>query len=131
MKQQWRLFIGDFAVQSREEVVRIPVGQQQNEIAIVVIVKKLQAPPAHEFAGLADTGGKRHVVESFIMIVFINGVHFAVEVGYEQAHPSVVLKIGGIHAHAGSRPTGVAVGNSGSLGNFLEFSFAAIDEQKI
>src|SRR5205823_6479141 len=82
-------------------------------VAIIVIVKKLQTPSAHEFGGFADARGKRQVVKCFVMIVFIYGEHFAVEVSHEQAHPSVITEISRVHAHAGSRPAAITVSNAG------------------
>src|SRR5256884_2099151 len=65
------------------------------------------------------------------MIVLVYGEHFAVEVRHEQAHPSIIIEIGGVHAHAGSRPAAVTVSNACSRGDLIEFSLATIDEEKI
>src|SRR3984893_3250244 len=118
-------------MQGRDEIVRIPVGEQQIEVAIVVVVKKLQTPPAHEFGGFADTGGKCQVIKRLITIIFIYGEHFAVEVCHEQAHPSIIIKICRVHSHAGSRTARVTVSHAGSGGDLIESSLAAIDEKKI
>src|SRR5882762_3350319 len=131
VKQHERLFVSDLAVQGADEVIRIAVGEKQIQVPVIVIVKKFQTPATHEFCGLADAGRKRYVVKCFVMIVFVYGEHFAVEVRHEQVHPSTIVEIGGVHAHAGSRPAAITVSNAGSRGDLIEFSLATIDEEKI
>src|SRR5438132_5481803 len=118
-------------MERRDEIIRIAVGEQQIKVTIVVIVKKLQSPSAHEFSGSADARGKGQVVKRFVMIVFIYGEHFAVEVRYEQAHPSIIIEIGRIHAHARSCPAAITVSNAGSRRDLIKLSLATIDKQKI
>src|SRR5207302_1548801 len=88
VKQHERLFVSDLAVQGADEVIRIAVGEKQIQVPVIVIIKEFQTPATHEFCGLADAGRKRHVVKCFVMIVFVYGEHFAVEVRHEQVHPS-------------------------------------------
>src|SRR5438876_6712386 len=71
-EQHERFLVFHLAVQTLDEVIRIAVGEEQVEVTIVVIIKKLQAPSAHEFGGFADTRGESQVVECFVMIVFID-----------------------------------------------------------
>src|SRR5260221_6214575 len=65
------------------------------------------------------------------MIVFVHGEHFAVEVRHEQARTSIIIEIGGVHAHAGARQAAITVSNAGNRGDLIEFSLATIDEKKI
>ena len=123
--------VSNLAVQGADEVIRIAVGQKQIQVPVIVVINKFQTPATHEFRGLADAGRKRYVVKCFVMIVFVYGEHLAVEVRHEQIHPSIIVEIGRVHAHAGSRPAGITVSNAGSRGDLFEFSLATIDEEKI
>ncbi len=47
VKQQKRLAIGYVVVNLFDQVVGMPVGDHQIDIAVVIVVKELQTPAAH------------------------------------------------------------------------------------
>src|SRR6266567_8735333 len=79
---------------------------------------------------VADAERARHVVESEIVIVVIDGIHLLVNVGHEQVLPAVLIVVGGVHTHAGSRASILAVGDTRVEPDFFE-SASAIEEKKI
>jgi hypothetical protein len=69
-------------------VIRVTVCEKQIKVAIVIVVKELHAPTAHESRSAADAERAGHVVESEIVIVAIDGIHFLVNIGNEQVQPA-------------------------------------------
>src|SRR5713101_3441953 len=65
------------------------------------------------------------------MIIFVYGEQFAVQVADEQIHPAILVKVGGIDAHAGTRFAVRTVGDPGGCGDLIELSVPSIDEQEI
>src|SRR5204863_7280523 len=78
-----------------DHVIRMPVGQDQVRIAVVVIVEKLQAPAAQQSRGRPDF--TRLVSEGQILFVVIKAEQFLINVGDEQVLPAVAVEIGRIN----------------------------------
>src|SRR5438105_7355726 len=112
-------------------VVGMAVVKKEVRGSVVVVVKKLQSPPAHQSRNLSDTIRNSHVIERFIAIVVIKGVHLPIHVGNKQVHPAVLVVIRRIHAHPGAWPPLGAVTNVGLQAYFLELPVTAINKQKI
>jgi len=65
------------------------------------------------------------------VVVVVEGVHLAVDVRDEQVHPSVLVVVSGVDAHAGACMAFGAVANVGLRTNLFELSVAAVDEKKV
>src|SRR5437016_1476154 len=85
-----------------------------------VVVEKLQSPTAHHPGCGTDTCRASLIVKSFVVIVLIDRKHFAVDIGYEQVHPSIFIEVRGIHSHAGTSAAVGAVSHARLSSNFFE-----------
>ena len=83
VKKDQRFFVVDLAVQCRNQVIRIAVGEKQIEIAIIIIIKELQTPSTHQSGRIANTGRTGLVIECFIVIVLINREHLTIDIRHE------------------------------------------------
>src|SRR6185369_10581580 len=131
VKEQRRLPVSYAGMQGLDQVVRIPVREEQIKIAIIVIVEKLKPPSAHETSCGGDTRGKRLIIKSFVMVILVDGEHLSIDIGDEEVHPAVLVEIGGIHAHARTRASLGAVSHASLLGDLLEFACATIHKKEI
>ena len=102
------------------------VAQDQVRIAIVVVVEKLQPPAAEQARGLSNL--TRFVDECQVLLILIEAKEFLVYIGYKQVLPTVAVIVGGVHAHPGTRTTGIAICNSRRETNLLELTLAFIEE---
>src|ERR1039457_6480348 len=107
------------------------VGDQQVEIAVIVVVEKLEAPSAHELGCVGNTRRAGDVVEAFVVFVPIESVEFVIQIGHEQIHPTVPIKVSGIDAHAGASPSPFAVGNPTGETDLLKAVPLAVDEKEV
>src|SRR5438552_4094516 len=130
-EQHERFLVFHLAVQTLDEVIGIAVGQEQIQIAIVVVVKKFQPPTTHQPGGRADTSRSSLIVKGLVMTVLIYGKHFAVDIGYEQVHPAVFIEVRRIHSHAGASAAVGAVSHACLSSNFFELSLSSIHKQKV
>src|SRR5207248_8423935 len=112
-------------------VVGIAVAEKQNQLTIVIIVKKLQAPAAHKPCRLADARPPRDVVESFVMVVLVNRVAFHIYIGYEQIHPAVLVEVGRIYTHARAGSPLRAVSHTGRLADFFKSAPTPLHEKEV
>src|SRR5262249_56533446 len=119
------------AMDTFDEIVRIAIGQEQIQNAVVVIVKELQAPAAHEPCRPTDSSRSGLIIVRLIMVVLVNRKTLHVDVGDKQIHPSVLIKVGGIKAHTGAGSSVGAVGNAGESPGFLKPSLSAIHKYEI
>src|SRR5579859_6575574 len=103
----------------------MPVRDKKIRISVVVVVEKLYAPAAHEPSCAPDAGCAGHVVERFVVAVAVHGIHFLIDVGHEEALPAVLIEIGGVYTHAGSRAAVLTECNTGGEANFFELAVAA------
>src|ERR1700757_3878010 len=132
VKQQEWLAVADLVMREFfNQIVRVAIGEEKIEIAVVVIIEELEAPPAHQASRGADAGGQGLIVEGLVVIVLIERIHLVVDVGDEQVHPAVLIDIGGIEAHAGTRPALGAVGDSGLGCDLLETAVATVREEEV
>src|SRR5207248_9071282 len=69
MEKQWRLAVSHSGMQRFDQVIRIPIGEKQVEVSVVIVIEKLQAPTAHEARSSGDTGLESLVVEGLVMVV--------------------------------------------------------------
>src|SRR5258706_6624658 len=114
-----------------DEVVRIPVSKEQIEIAVIVVVEEFQAPPAHQAGRRCNSSDSRLVVEGFVVVVLVERIHFAINVGDEQVRPTVFVEICCIDSHSRSRAAFRTIGNSCLGSNFLEAASVAVHEEKV
>src|SRR5207247_2498796 len=125
------LLVFDLAVPLLNAVIGVAVGEKQVEVAVVVVIEEFHSPAAHQPSGHADAGGHRHVIENFIVAVAVESVHFLVYVRYKQVHPTVLIVVRRVHAHAGAGAAVGAVPDVGLKADLLELSFAAVREEKV
>ncbi len=131
VEQEQRLLVGHLRRVVLDHVVRVPVGEHQVEVAVVVVVEELQAPPAEQPRGLRDAVGVGHVLERLVAAVLVEREHLLIDVGDEQVLPAVLVEVGGIDAHARPR---LAVGREAHLGrqaDLLPLAAAAVHEQEV
>ena len=132
VKQQEWLAVADLVMgEFFNQIVRVAIGEEKIEVAVVVIVEELEAPAAHQAGGGADTGGEGLVVEGLVVIVLIERIHLVVDVGDEQVHPAVLIDVRGVEPHAGARPAFGAVGDPGLGSNLLETAVATVGEEEV
>jgi hypothetical protein len=111
--------------------VRMAVGNDQVEVAIVVEVKKLQPPAAHEACDRPDRRSERDVVESSLMVIVVERIHLVVDVGDEKIDPAVLIVVGGVDAHPGAGHAEGIVGHTGEQSIVRKAAPSLIDEQRI
>jgi len=64
MEQKHRLLVGHVFAKDLNQVIGIAVAEEQVKIAVVVIVKKLQSPAAHEAGSGCDPVRSSRIVKS-------------------------------------------------------------------
>src|ERR1035438_622333 len=131
LEEQQRLPIFDQAGKFLNEIVGEPIGEDQIEIAVVVVVEKLQPPSAHPPCGHANAEGHGDIIERQVFIVLVERENFFIDIGDEQIHPAIFVEIGGVHAHSRTRTPFGAVSNIGLQSKFVELPWAAIHKEKI
>jgi hypothetical protein len=62
--------------------------------AIIVEIKVLNSPATQQGRHSPNAVGNGHIVEGFILIVVIQRMHLAVDVGDEQVGPAILLTSG-------------------------------------
>ena len=80
-------------MQTLDEVIGIAIGQEQIQIAIVVVVKKFQPPTTQQASGLANSRQAGLVIVGAIVIVLIDRVLLHINVRDKQIHPAVLIEI--------------------------------------
>ena len=68
---------------------------------------------------------------ALVMVVLIDRVQLVVHVGHEQVHPTVVVEIGGVHAHSRPGSSLFPIGNAGGKANFLETLPGPVHEEEV
>src|SRR5260221_1923366 len=112
-------------------VVWMTVRNKKVDVAVIVVIEKLYAPTAHEAGRAADADWNRNVVKRFVVAILVDGVHFLIDIGYEQILPAVLIEVGSVHAHSGSRVALLAECDARRQADLLEFAVAAVAEEKI
>jgi len=79
------------------------IGDQQVEVAVVVVVEKFYAPAAHGLRGPGDTRRRGNILESLVVFVVINPIQFVIQIRHEKIHPAILVQIRRIHPHARPR----------------------------
>jgi hypothetical protein len=77
VKEQKRLPVGYIVVNLFDQVVGMSIGDDQIEIAIVIVIKELHSPAAHQLGRVGDAGGSGDVVKCFIVPVLSGESYFA------------------------------------------------------
>src|SRR3984885_2580161 len=93
--------------------IGMAVGDDQVEIAVVVVVEELQPPTAHQAGGSTNGRIQRDIVEAAAAVVAVERIHFVVDIGDKQIDPAILVVIGGVDTHAGSGDAEGIVGHAG------------------
>ena len=131
MEQQQRFLIFHIAESLFDFIVRVTIGDEQINVAVIVVIEKLNSPAAHQSSDHANMRGNRDIVERLVMIVVIKRIHFLVDVGDKQVCPSILIVIRSVHTHARARSSIHAVAHAGLQRDFFEPSLTAVDEQEV
>ena len=108
----------------------MPVAKKQVHVAVVVVVKKLYAPPTQHFRGGGDSRAGSDIVERFVLVVVVQRKRFVIHVRNEQIDPAILIIIGGVNAHSGSRKSKRIQTHSCEQANLLEAPFT-VGKKKI
>ena len=88
------------------------VGNEQIDVAVVVVIEKPQAPAAHRSSRVPDPVRRREIVEGAVLVVVIDGVHLLIHIGHAQVLPTVLVEVCGIDTHPGPGPAVSTVSDS-------------------
>src|SRR5215467_15654118 len=100
VKQKQRLFVLYLARVDLDHIIRMPVGQEKIDVAVVVVIKELQAPAAQQPRGVRNSVHVGYVRKGLVLVVVVEREHLLVYVRHEEILPSVLVKIGGIYSHS-------------------------------
>ena len=134
-KQEW-LLVPNLTRVPPDHVVRMAVGQDQIERAVVVIVEVLESPAAQKPGSLRNAVRVRDVVKRLVFVVSVKRKHFLIDIRHKEILPAIVVQIAGVDAHTGTRLAVVAKCYLGLQRNFFPAGLSgcvrtAVDEQKI
>ncbi len=76
------------------------IAKDEVQVAVIVVIKKFQAPAAHQVCSGANARGNSDISKTLVFVVVIERIHFLVNVGNEQIDPPVLIVVGRIHTHA-------------------------------
>src|SRR6185369_3026364 len=119
MEKQQRLAIFHMHGVAVDHVVGVPVGEEQVDQTVIVVVEVLHAPATQQLGSAGHPVLLRNVTKRLVFVVLVNGVHFVVDVGYKKVLPAIAVDIGSIQSHARSRSSGVAESDSRLERNFV------------
>src|SRR6266699_684024 len=97
----------------------MPVGEEQINGAVVVVVEVLESPAAQQARGLCHAIRLCNIAKGLVLIVLIDGKHFVINIGYEQILPASPSQVRSVHSHAGARPATFAESDAGLQGDFV------------
>src|ERR1700685_2092857 len=118
-QKQW-LTVRHIIVNLLDQVIRMSVRDQEIEVAVVVIVKELKPPSAHEFGCIGNPRRTGNIVESLVMAVPVERVELVSQIRHEQIHPTILVEIRGIDSHTRPRFSAFAVRNTAGESDFLK-----------
>src|SRR5215469_4581985 len=107
------------------------VGEDEVELAVVVVVEEFEPPAAEEPGGLGDFVRARDIAKGFVFLVAVEREALLVDVGDEEVLVAAAEEIGGIDAHAGSGLAFLAEGNFGGERDLFELAVAAVGVEEI
>src|SRR5215467_139898 len=109
----------------------MPVTQKQVDFTVIVVVDKLQSPPAHQPRGQADAVRVRNIGEDLVLIVVVERIHFLIDIGLKQIDPAILIVVGCVYSHSRPRLAECAHTYTGYHSDLFELSLASIGEEKI
>ena len=86
-----------------DHVVGVPVGEEQIDVAVVVVVEELQAPSRQQPRGLSNGIRVRDVCEPLVPVVLVQREHLLVHVGDEKVLEPVLIEVRGVNTHSRTR----------------------------
>src|SRR5947207_14816977 len=86
-------------------VVWMTVHNEQVDVAVIIVVEEFHAPSTHQPGNPANAHRSGHVVEPFVVVVSIYGLHLLVPIGNQQILPAILIEICRLHAPPGARPS--------------------------
>src|SRR5260370_37886929 len=95
-----------------DSVIGMAIGHEESNVSVIVVIKELSSPTAHETCGAADTQWAGHVVKGEVSVVVVQGIHFLIDACHEQVLPTILGVVGRLEAHARTRAAFLAIGNS-------------------
>src|SRR6267143_2496921 len=134
-KQEW-LLVPNLPRVTTDHVIRMAVGQDQIERAVVVIVEVLESPAAQKPGSLRNAVRVCDIVKGLVFVVSVKRKHFLIDIRHKEILPAIVVQIAGVDAHTGTRLAVVAKCYLGLQCHFFPAGLSgcirtAVDEQKI
>src|SRR5256885_12202612 len=103
-------------------VIGMSVGNEQIDVAIIVIVEKLYSPSTHQPCYASESHGLGHIVKCKVVIIVIDRIHLLIHISDKKVLPAVLIEIRRIHAHTGARSSILAISNPSFKPHLLKFS---------
>src|SRR5258706_6654275 len=94
------LEVGHLGAAQPDVVDDVPVGDEEVQVAVVVVVEKGDPEPDAEEAGLGESGLERRVGEGEIAVVDVQLVRLVVEGRHDQIHSAVLVDVPRVGPHA-------------------------------
>ena len=108
-----------------------PVQLQNVGPAVVVIIDELHGHPAQPKGLVPDSRAKCEVIESSILVVVVQTIHFEIKVRDIYVLPAVAIHVRGVDPHSSLVAAVLARRHPGHQRNILKCSVVLINEQKI
>src|SRR5579883_1231472 len=106
------LAVPDTLLDALDVVLNMAVGHEDVLPSVVIVVEEETREAQCEQAIAAHLGTGRLIHEQALPFIVVEGHHLIGEVANDDARPARAIVIGGINAHAGTRDTILAIGNS-------------------
>src|SRR5262249_20144088 len=131
VKQQQRLFVLHLSRIHLNHVVRMAVSKKKINITIVIVVEKLEAPPAKKACRFSNAVCARNIGKSFILVVLVERKHLLVYVRNEQVLPAITVEVRGVNSHARARLPVRAETNFRGQPYLFPLAVASVYEQEV
>lgn len=130
-EEEQRLFVFDLLGILFDHVVRVPVGKNGVDPAVIVEIEKFEAPTREEAGGLGHGMFVCRIDKGLGLVVLVEGEHFLIDIGDEEVLPAIVVDIECVDSHSRSGLTTAAEGNLCGEADLFPLAFAAIHEQEV
>src|SRR6266700_7881951 len=102
------------------------IGNEKVEVTVVVVIKKLHSPSAHQPRQTSQPQRDSHVIESHVAVVPVERIHLLVHICNEKSWPAVFKDVSRVHPHSRAGSAVLTIGHPGLDADFFEFSLAFV-----
>ena len=131
MEEQERLAVGQVVGNLLDQVIGVPVGDDEVLVSIEIEIIELDAPAAVHLGGSRDAAGTGGILKREVAPIAIDRKTLAVEVRNEQVLEAVIVKVRCVHTHPGPGCAVGTVGYAGIESDLPESAVPVVEEQKI